>query len=122
MKKQILIALAVLCLLVPQWLEAQNACTLSVAISASAGSTQTLIAAVPGQTFYVCGFVVTGDTAKTGVLFNTGSTAITGTFLLPQYTPLTYGGGAGTVFQSSPGATITMTATTGAVSGVLSYR
>ena len=102
--------------------QAQAICGQSAVINVSAGQTGTLVTAIPGQTFYVCGFVITSATAGATAIFNTNSTALTGSLVIPLNGNVVFGNGNGTIFQGAISGTITLTAATGTVSGVLSYR
>lgn len=120
MKKRFLVLLFLI-LVLSGLGQAQSICNQSAVINVSAGSTGTLVAAVPGVTVYVCGFLITGNTAATGAQFQTGSTNLTGVMLMPVNGNLSYSG-YGQIFQSTVGGTISLAATTGAVTGVLSFR
>jgi len=108
----------------------QNACSLGAVISVAAGTTGQLVTAVPARTLYVCGFSITGNTAATGAQFQTGSGTLcgtnnvnkTGVMLMAANGSISHGSGNGYIFSGEPGAAVCLAATTGAVTGLLSYE
>ena len=102
--------------------QAQSAfCNQNVAISVAAGSTQTITAAQGGAMVRVCAFVVTADTIVTTAQFASGSTNITGAMRLCDECDVSIGNGTGVVLEGVSGASLTITAATGAVTGFVRF-
>jgi len=95
-------------------------CDRSAAITVTAGNSATVAAAVPGSTVYVCAFLLTGNTASTGVQFQSGTTNLTGVMLTPANGPLTLAKESYALFGVF-GEAITVAATTGTVTGFVNY-
>ena len=106
----------------PSGVSAQSSlCDQSVVITAAAAASATVAPAVDGRTIYVCGYNLTGNTAATGIQFQTGTTNLTGVMLTGQYGNLSYGNGGAIILRGNYGATVTVAATTGAVTGVVTF-
>lgn len=121
--KTFLAIVALWCLLV--WLtrtpevQAQlgSPCNRTVAISVAGGASQTIQAAVPGQVWAVCAFVISGDTIATTGQFVSGSTNLTGAMRMCDECNIPSGDGSGVLFETPGGGALTLTAVTGAITG-----
>lgn len=108
----------------------QTVCGLSAVINVAAGTTGTIATPDPGQSIGVCGFIVTSDTAATGAQFKTGTGAScatncvnqTGVLRMVVNGSITYGNANAELFSSGTGNAVYVAATTGAVTGTMSYR
>ena len=117
--KTLRVLLAILILSVPLQAQEQR-CDRSVSITVSAGASATVASASAFQTVYICSFLLTGNTAATGIQFLTGTAALTGVMLTPVNGPLDHSQDTFFLFGNY-GAAITIAATTGAVTGVVSF-
>lgn len=104
----------------PSVVHAQSAsspCDTTISMTIAAAATGTVTQAIAGATPYICAYQLTGDTAATGIQFKASGTALTGAMLTPANGNLTAGNGIGIIIPGVQGATITVTASTGAVTG-----
>lgn len=105
-------------------------CESSAVIDVSAGATDELVALTAGQTIYVCSFSISGDTAATtaqfkygtGTTCGTGTVNLTGVMRLADEGNISLSAGAGgTLFRTIAANALCLAATTGAVTGFVSY-
>lgn len=119
-------ALLLLAGFVIQWdsrpVNAQSAfCNQSVAISATSGSTQTIITGQSGAFVRVCAFVITADTIATTATFASSGTNLTGAMRLCDECDISVGNGTGVLFEGILGGNLTITTATGAVTGFVRF-
>ena len=112
--------LCLLCLILPLSAQEQR-CDRTTSITVAAGSTATVAVAIAGQRIYVCGWMLTGNTAVTGIQFVSGSTNLTGVMLTPVTGNLTMPVTGSFVLAGNDGAAVTVAATTGAVTGFVRF-
>lgn len=125
--KKVLVAIFILC-----WSAVVYAqqCNQSVVINVAAATTGELVAGESGRSVGVCGFVVSADTAATGAQFQvgtgttcgTGNSNKTGVMRMAVNASIVQGGGTGELFSGAAGQAVCLAATTGAVTGILTYR
>lgn len=94
-------------------------CDRTVAISVAAAASQTVVAAVPGATIYVCAMVLSGDTLATTATIVSGSTSLTGILRMCDECNISSGNGQGILFETPGGGALTLSATTGAITGFM---
>lgn len=106
----------------PHTAEAQSSnCGLGASITVAASASQVIVAAVPGATVRVCSFTITADTIATIATFSSSGTNITGAMRMCDECSIPVGDGNGIVLEGIPGGTLTLTATTGAITGFVRY-
>lgn len=118
MRKAIFLALL---LAFAQLAPAQNFCDQSVAVTAPAGANTEVIAASANQTVYICGFILTANTASTAVQFMSGTTSKSGIMLTPANGPLAYGDGNAILVRGVSSANFAVSAAVGAVTGIITF-
>lgn len=94
-------------------------CDQNIAISVAAAATQTIVAAVNGETVRVCAMVLTGDTLATTAEIKSGTTTLTNAMRLCDECTIPLGDGAAIIMEAPPGGNLTITAVTGAVTGFI---
>lgn len=106
----------------PRTVSAQSGfCNQSVAISVAAAAVQTIIGGRNGDIVRVCAFVITADTIATTAQFKSGSTNLTGAMRLCDECNISIGNGTGVLFESPIDGNLTITAATGAVTGLVRF-
>lgn len=125
--KKLLLAL----LLVPVLVIGQERADKSAVIDVTAAATDILVTRSPDQisAIYVTGFSISGDTLATvaefkygtGTTCGTGTISLTGAMRMCDECNITYGNGIGVIFRVPPGNDLCLTATTGAVLGIVTY-
>lgn len=96
-----------------------GACNQSLAVNTAASGTATLVSGVASQVVHVCGYQITGDTASMTITIKSGTTSLTGAMLVPANGPLTYGNGGATVIYGVGGSGLSVVASTGSATGVI---
>lgn len=104
---------------IPIQVQAQGStvCTQTVAITAAASASATLLTAVPGQTPYVCAYDFSGDTIATSATWKSGSTSLSGAELSGANGHFTAGTGTGILLEGTLGNNLTIAASAGAIAG-----
>lgn len=103
-------------------------CTLSAAVSVTAGATTEIIPLVAGKVNRVCAFVITQATAGTakfvrgtGSNCGTGTADITAAMAIATNGSISANVGNGSLFSAPAGQAICLTAVTGNVTGFVNY-
>ena len=120
MKRFLTVFLCLVLFVVPVAAQEQR-CDRTASITAAAASSATVASAIAGLTVYICGFLLTGDTAATGIQFRTGSTNLTGVMLTPANGNITMPISDSFALAGADGAAVTVACTTGACTGFVSY-
>jgi len=104
-------------------------CSNSAAITVAAAATTQIVALTSGRRVRVCSFVITGDTAATVATFvygtgtncATGTTSITGAMRMVDEGNIVATASRGALFSTADSNALCLTATTGAVTGFVTY-
>lgn len=101
---------------------AQSAfCDQSVAISVAAAATQTIVGGQTGAMVRVCAFTISADTLATTGQFKSSTTALTGVMRMCDECNISIGTGTGVLFETPIDGNLTITAATGAITGVVRF-
>ena len=106
----------------PAEVQAQSSfCDQAVAVTAPGAASTIVVTSVGNQTVYVCGLLLTGDTAATAVQLMSNSTALTGVMLTPANGPLSYGNGGAIVVRGIANGNLAVSAAVGKATGVITF-
>lgn len=98
----------------------QTQCDKQAVISAPVSATTEIIAAVPGSTIYVCGFVLSANTAS-AAQFQSNNSNRTGVIFIPTGGSVAFGGGDAIVIQGAASQNLQLSVGTVPVTGVVVY-
>jgi len=106
-----------------------TACDSSAVVTVAAGNTTEIVALNSGRRIRVCQFSISADTAATtaqwkygtGTNCGTGTTNLTGAYVIGNGNNVSAGSGLGELFKGASSNAICLTAATGAVSGHMTY-
>ena len=109
---------------------AQAVCNQTNSITVTAGNSTAIVTGIPGASTTVCGLVAVGSTTSTGIQVRTGSDATCGNDQVNKSGIMTvdangvvsYGGSVGGLFTAPTGHTVCVSATTGTVTGMVTFR